>query len=199
MRTSPAVLLAATALLAVSTACGSATSPGAGSTSGGSGPMSTVSVVPPFTATVPSGGVTTISVSPPVKDTLPRSTATARATEGLTQPIALLRTGGIAGAHDRVVVNPDGSYQVTSTSRSATSRQLSEAELAGIVDALQRADIQSLADAATPSPMAHPDRFGYTIKAQGRTVSTTETAAPRQLRPLIAALTQLFAQPGTTP
>src|SRR6476661_4024638 len=86
-------------------ACGSATS---GSGTAPAGTSSTASAPTSSTTSAPGG----------------------RMTEGISQPLVLVRTGGIGGVKDRLEIRPDGTYTVTSKGRTPVTRQLSEGQLA---------------------------------------------------------------------
>ncbi len=118
-------------------------------------------------------------------------------TEGISQPLVLVRTGGIGGLKDRLEIRPDGTYTVVSKGRAPVTRQLTEGQLAAIVTALQQADLPAL---ATTSPTERrSDQFTYTLTAEGTTFTTTETTAPPALRPLLDELGALFSSPAPTP
>jgi hypothetical protein len=119
-----------------------------------------------------------------------------RMTTGISQPVVLQRTGGVAGLDDRLEVRPDGTCTVTTKGKPPVTRQLSEAELATIVDALQEAHLATLA--TRPASPPRSDELTYTIAAGGTTFRTTETAAPDAVRPLLRELGALFSSPGPT-
>src|SRR4051794_36892854 len=114
-------LLATTALLGTS-ACGDA---------GGDDARATPGINTQTAGTT--GPTTPVSSSP---------TASARMTEGIDQPVVLQRSGGVGGLKDRVEVRPDGTTTVTTKGKAPVTRQLSEAELAAIAQAVQKAGIQ---------------------------------------------------------
>jgi hypothetical protein len=120
-----------------------------------------------------------------------------RMTEGISRPLVLVRTGGIGGLKDRLELRPDGTYTVTSKGKAPVTRQLGEGQLAAIVDALQRADLPSLANQSPTERRS--DQFSYTLMAEGTTFTTTETTAPDAVRPLLAELSALFSAPAPTP
>ncbi len=122
-------------------------------------------------------------------------------TEGISQPVVLIRTGGVGGLADRLQLRPDGTYTVTGKSKAPVTRQLSEGQLAAIVDAVQAADLPQLAtqQSSTPSTTGRrSDQLFYVLSAQGVTVTFTETTAPDAVRPLLEELGALFSSPGST-
>jgi hypothetical protein len=176
MRRDPRTLLTAAAVAATvlvgTAACGDA---------GGDDARATAA---PSTPT--SGSVTSTPTTPG-----------ARMTEGISQPVVLVRSGGIGGVQDRVQVRPDGTVTVTSKGGATVTRQLSEAQLAAVVQAVQKADLDLLGTGA-PTP-SRSDELYYTITAEGRTYRTTETQAPAAVRPLLDELGSLLSAPAPTP
>ena len=119
-------------------------------------------------------------------------------TEGITQPLVLIRTGGIGGVADRLELRPDGSYTVTSKGKAPVTRQLGEGQLAAIVD-----------DGAGGRP-AHTGTTGH--RPSGAATSSPTCSARRAsrndhrdhragrcVRPLLEELDALFSSPGSTP
>ncbi|MGN6610567.1 MAG: hypothetical protein ACTHLJ_02220 [Angustibacter sp.] len=122
-------------------------------------------------------------------------------TEGISEPVVLIRTGGVGGLADRLQLRPDGTYTVTGKTKTPVTRQLSEGQLAAIVDAVQAADLRQLAtqQSSTPSPTERrSDQLFYVLSAQGVTVTFSETTAPDSVRPLLEELGALFSSPGST-
>lgn len=120
-----------------------------------------------------------------------------RMTTGLAQSLVLTRTGGIGGVKDRVVVNPDGTAEVTTRGRSTVTRQLGEGQLATIVRATQAADLPALA--ADAAATTEPDRYGYVLSLGEATVRTSETQAKGAVRNLLDVLELLFISTPPTP
>ncbi|GAB3597347.1 hypothetical protein GCM10027446_25280 [Angustibacter peucedani] len=164
-----AALLASTALLGTA-ACGSESDVQVGSSS------TTSPGTPSSSATSEPGG---------------------RMTEGISQPVVLMRSGGIGGLQDRVEVRPDGTATITSKGKAPVERQLSEAELAAVVRAVKDADLAALGDGKTTPTRS--DEMTYTITAEGQTYRTVETQAPDDVRPLLDALGTLLSAPAPTP
>ncbi|HEX3005921.1 MAG TPA: hypothetical protein VHO27_17030 [Angustibacter sp.] len=180
VRTIPTVIALTAATLLGAAACGAQDAGDAVGTSGTSP-----------TTTTPAGSGT------------PSATPTpgGRMTEGISQPVVLVRTGGIGGLKDRLELRPDGTYTVTSKSRAPVTRQLSEGQLAAIVDAVQAADLPQVAtqQSSTSSPTERrSDELFYVLSAQGVTVTFSETTAPDAARPLLEELGALFSSPGST-
>jgi hypothetical protein len=121
-----------------------------------------------------------------------------RMTTGLSSPVVMERSGGIAGRLDRVEVRPDGSYAVSSRTSRPVTRQLSEAELAAVVAAVRTADLPRQ-PAADPPTAAQADVFRYRLVAEGRTLVTTEQQADDAVRRLIGVLSNLFSAPAPRP
>jgi hypothetical protein len=141
----------------------------------------------PTTASGATTAGTTTSASP---------TPGARMTEGISSTLVLTRTGGIGGLNDRLELRPDGTYTVTSKGKPPVTRQLSEGQLAAIVNDLQAADLPHL---STQSPTERrSDQFTYVLRYDGTTFTATETTAPDEVRPLLEELGALFSSPGST-
>ena len=119
-------------------------------------------------------------------------------TVGLSSPVVLERSGGIAGRLDRLEVRPDGTYVVTSRGGRPVTRQLIEAELAAVVNAAKAADLGSKSQAGRPSA-AEADMFRYRLVAEGEALVTTEQKADGDVRRLINVLLPLFSAPAPTP
>ncbi|KQX65766.1 protealysin inhibitor emfourin [Angustibacter sp. Root456] len=146
---------------------------------------------PTTAAQTTASGATTTSASPSASPT-----PGARMTEGISFTLVLTRTGGIGGLKDRLELRPDGTYTVVSQGKAPVTRQLSEGQLAAIVNALQAADLPHL---ATQSPTERrSDQFTYVLRYDGTTFTTTETTAPETVRPLLEELGALFSSPGST-
>ena len=112
--------------------------------------------------------------------------------------MVLERSGGIAGRLDRLEVRPDGTYTVTSRGGRPVTRQLSEAELAPIVEAARAAHLGSQPAASRPRA-AEADVFRYKLLAEGQRLVTTEQQANGAVRRLIDVLMPLFSSPAPTP
>jgi hypothetical protein len=119
-------------------------------------------------------------------------------TQGLTAPVLLERSGGIAGRRDVLQVRPDGTFTVSTHGSRPVTRQLSEAELAAVVSAVKAADLRSVGTG--PRPMGNQaDVFRYKIVADGAVVMTTDQQADGGVRRLIDVLIPLFSAPAPTP
>jgi hypothetical protein len=121
-----------------------------------------------------------------------------RMTVGLTSPVRLERSGGIAGRHDRLEVRPDGTYTVSSLGSRPVTRQLSEAELAAVVAAVRAANLRAVRP-EPPATGAQADVFRYKLVAEGAAVTTTDEQADGGVRRLINVLMPLFSAPAPTP
>jgi hypothetical protein len=121
-----------------------------------------------------------------------------RMTVGLTSPVLLERSGGIAGRHDRIEVRPDGTYTVSTLGSRPVTRQLSEAELAAVVAAVKAANLRAVRP-EPPATGAQADMFRYKLVAEGEAVTTTDEQADGGVRRLINVLMPLFSAPAPTP
>ena len=104
----------------------------------------------------------------------------------LTGPVTYERGGGIAGRRDRLIVQPDGSAQLTVQEKTKPIR-LTDAELAKLRSDLADTDLGSVPkDSTADRPV--PDAFGYRVSYGGDTVTTDDPGMPKQLRGLVARL-----------
>ena len=101
------------------------------------------------------------------------------------------RTGGIAGFTDRLVVQMDGSYTITSSHGPDATGTLPAAEMAGLRGVLDGADFGSV-PAGTPRP--YPDAYQHHIRYAGHEVSVGDGAVPAGLAPVIDALAAIMHQ-----
>ena len=121
-----------------------------------------------------------------------------RMTQGLTSPVLLERSGGIAGRKDVLEVRPDGTITVSTLGSKPVTRQLSEAELAAVVSAVKAIDLRPVRTPPRPTA-AEADVYRYKIVAEGTIVMTTEQQADGAVRRLLDVLTPLFSAPAPTP
>lgn len=169
------VALMGTTLLLSSAACGSETT----NTSSPSSPQ----------------GSTSDSVTPPPTDgnqTPPVS--------GLRKPVTLVVGGGFAGVNDRIEVQPDGSYTVTSKGKTPRQGKLDERQLSTIAGEVDEADLPKLsAQPPVTATVTQSDQFTYALSADGATLKATETTLPPAVKPLINELKSLLSVPAPTP
>ena len=104
----------------------------------------------------------------------------------LTGPMTYERGGGIAGRRDRLIVQPDGTAELTVRDKTK-SIELTDKELAELGRDLEHADVASLPKDST-SKKAVPDTFGYRVTYGGTTVTTDDKAMPERLSGLAARL-----------
>jgi hypothetical protein len=124
-----------------------------------------------------------------------------RMTAGLSTPLVMTRSGGIAGVQDRLVVRPDGTFTATSRGKAPVTRQLTEAEQAAVVAAVAAADLPMLARLQTPRTAggAENDVFSYVVQAEGSSVAASQSRVAPALQRLLDVLQPLFAAPAATP
>ncbi|WP_455354073.1 hypothetical protein [Streptomyces sp. SYSU K217416] len=95
-------------------------------------------------------------------------------------------TGGIAGRHESVLVNDDGSYTTLTGGKSADAGRLTPPELRALRTALKEADIPHLPRVSTGQP--EPDAFVYAIRYERYEVVTSDPTPPPALRKVLAAV-----------
>lgn len=105
--------------------------------------------------------------------------------------VVLVRSGGLAGTHDEVSVDPSGVATVTTSRGAPSTRTLTTAELADLRAALDRARIATLERDYLDRSAA--DAYQYAVTYQGVTVTADEAVVPATLRPAIELLSRLLA------
>jgi hypothetical protein len=106
--------------------------------------------------------------------------------------VVFVRSGGFAGTHDEVTVNPSGVATVTgSVGAPPRTRTLTTAELAELRAALDLARIATLERDYLDRSAA--DAYQYAVTYQGVTVTADETVVPAALRPAVDLLSRLLA------
>jgi hypothetical protein len=104
----------------------------------------------------------------------------------LTGPVTYERGGGIAGRRDRLIVQPDGTAELTV--REKTSQvEVTGKELDTLARDLADADLASLPRDSTTKPPV-PDAFAYRVSYDGNTVTTDDPGMPDRLAGLLARL-----------
>ncbi len=102
------------------------------------------------------------------------------------------RSGGFAGLQDHLVIQVDGSAQLT---RKGAERRfsLSQAELEQLTAALEKARFAELREEYLPSTQG-ADLFDYVVTFRGHRVHTQDTAVPEALRPALNALNEIISR-----
>ena len=100
------------------------------------------------------------------------------------------RTGGIAGASDRLVIFDNGIGLVSSRT---TSREilLSQSDLDRVAGKFEEAKFSGLEGNYT-SRRGGADLLQYSISYRGRTVNTEDTAVPPAVEPVISELNRIL-------
>ncbi|MEV6653079.1 hypothetical protein [Streptomyces sp. NPDC051219] len=148
-----------------------------GCTTGGGGTPSDTSDRPAASAPAPGPGPTAATGTPtpaPAPTTLDERLVTVTV------------TGGIAGRHDSVLVNGDGTYTTLTAGKTGAPGRLTPAELTALRTALKEADFPHLPRVSMGQPV--PDAFIYAIRYQGHEVVTSDPAPPPALRKVLAAV-----------
>ncbi|WP_455362293.1 hypothetical protein [Streptomyces sp. SYSU K21746] len=147
----------------------------AGCTAGGGGT--------PAQATPDLPAASSPAPEPATASATPEPSATPSEDERL---VTVTVTGGIAGRHESVLVNDDGSYTTLTGGKSADAGRLTPAELRALRTALKEADIPHLPRVSTGQPV--PDAFVYAIRYEGYEVVTSDPTPPPALRKVLAAV-----------
>jgi hypothetical protein len=109
---------------------------------------------------------------------------------GRTGELSYVRSGGLAGAHDRLTIQPDGSAELVVRGHDAEEFSLSDDELDALVGTLDGARLGDLPEDSTSEPPA-PDAFLYEISYGPEQVRTDDPSAPSELRPLLTELDRI--------
>jgi hypothetical protein len=103
------------------------------------------------------------------------------------------RQGGIAGFHDELVVQPDGSYTFAGRHRSPGTEKLSAAELSELHRLLRSVDFATV---PTYSPLRIADGFDHVIRYGGHEVHAGDGNIPSTLQPVIDLLGGILRRHG---
>ena len=112
--------------------------------------------------------------------------------------ITYQRNGGLVGAHDTWIIDPQGKV---SSPGSGAAAQLTSAQMAELTAAIRLANFTALQDSYLPKDTCC-DRYEHTvtitINGQSKTVHTIDasTTAPPELTQLINTLTRLVTVPA---
>jgi hypothetical protein len=109
----------------------------------------------------------------------------ARQTSG--EAVLFVRSGGIAGADDRLSIGPDGAAVLLRRKSPAVETHLTPAERDSLHSALDRA-VLSAPSRGLPGPPGPPDTYTYSVTLRGSTVHVPQTAVPPGLRELVGVL-----------
>jgi hypothetical protein len=103
-----------------------------------------------------------------------------------------VRTGGIAGVSDHLVIFENG-QAIYSTWNGSGEFELTLSEMDRLRDVFSIAGFESLSG-TYPAPTPGADYFTYRITYQNQTVITQTTGVPDQLMPVISYLDQIIAE-----
>jgi len=112
--------------------------------------------------------------------------------------ITYQRSGGLVGAHDTWLIDPQGKV---SSPGSGAAAQLTSAQMAELIAAIRLANFMTLQDSYLPQDTCC-DRYEYivtiTVNGQSKTVRTIDASptAPPALTHLINTLTRLVTVPA---
>ena len=103
-----------------------------------------------------------------------------------------VRTGGIAGVSDHLVIFENG-QGIYSTWNGSGEFELSSSQVDQLRDVFSIAGFESL-NGTYPAPNPGADYFTYRITYENQTVITQTTGVPDQLMPVIGYLDQIIAE-----
>ena len=101
------------------------------------------------------------------------------------------RQGGFAGVDDRIVVQPDGAYQITRKGGGTRTGTLPAAELTHLRSVLEGAHFRDI-PAVNPAPSELRDGFTYHVVYAGHDVQAADGALPDALRDVVGELNTLL-------
>jgi len=105
--------------------------------------------------------------------------------------LSYVRSGGLAGAHDRLVIDGDGRATLAVRGAAEQDFTLSAREMTALVGRLNDANLEDLPDdAASDRPV--PDAFTHVVSYDGSEVRTDDASAPADLKPLLAELGRII-------
>lgn len=107
---------------------------------------------------------------------------------GLEATLSYTRSGGIAGFHEVLTIQPDGTAHLTNRSggEPGVDFTLTQQEYDEVAGALEQSNFDQLPQDTTGAQIA--DAFTYMVDYAGRRVRTEDTQIPPDMDPLIAAL-----------
>lgn len=103
------------------------------------------------------------------------------------------RSGGFAGAHDELVIQPDGAARLSVRGANEEEFNLSEDELESLATALGDAGLEDIPSDSTSDPAA-PDAFTYVIGYGDEEVRTDDASVPSELTKLLTALDRIVSE-----
>ncbi len=137
------------------------------------------------------------SASPGATATSASASPGATATAGPSRPpatgplVQFGRQGGFAGVDDRIVVQPDGAYQITRKGGGTRTGTLPAAELTHLRSVLEAAHFRDI-PAVNPAPSEMRDGFTYHVVYAGHEVLAADGALPDALRDVVGELNTLM-------
>ena len=98
-----------------------------------------------------------------------------------------VRSGGFAGVHDELTIQPDGRGTLTVRGEDQEQFQLSDDELDDLQSALDAAGLEDAESDSTGEQPA-PDAFSYVITYGDKEVRTDDPSVPDDLKDLLVTL-----------
>jgi hypothetical protein len=109
------------------------------------------------------------------------------ATAEMSAELQFVRSGGIAGQHDELTIQPNGDAKLTVRNGEEASFRLSDDELKELQSALD--DGLQGVDTDSTSEQPAPDAFTYAISYGDEEVRTDDLSVPDELTELLSTLT----------
>jgi hypothetical protein len=105
----------------------------------------------------------------------------------MSDELHFVRSGGLAGEHDELTIQPDGQSTLTVRGGDEEQFQLSDDELDDLQTALDGSGLEDAASDSTSEQPA-PDAFSYVITYGDKEVRTDDPSVPDELKDLLVTL-----------
>jgi hypothetical protein len=104
------------------------------------------------------------------------------ASRKLTGQLTYVRDGGFAGAHDELMIHPDGRAGLAVRGQAQRDFKLSETDFDKVAGALDGVEVERLPpELESDQPVF--DAFTHTVTYEGHRVTTDDVSIPPSLRP----------------
>lgn len=98
-----------------------------------------------------------------------------------------VRSGGFAGEHDELTIQPNGDAALTVRSGDAAQFRLSDEEMDDLQSALDGVDLAGM-DSDLTSEKPAPDAFMYSVTYGNKELRTDDPSVPDELKDLLGTL-----------
>jgi hypothetical protein len=105
----------------------------------------------------------------------------------MSDELHFVRSGGFAGVHDELTIQPNGDTALTVRGGDAAQFRLSDEEMDDLRNALDRVDLAGM-DSDLTSEQPAPDAFMYSITYGNKELRTDDPSVPDELKDLLGTL-----------